>query len=41
MELNGFDNIASRRTIEKLGAVPIAKANVFENKILKNLEVRK
>ncbi len=36
-----YDNIASRRTIEKLGAVPITKDDVPEDEILKNLKAEK
>lgn len=38
---SNYDNIASRRTIEKLGAVPITKDDVAEDEILKNLQAEK
>ena len=36
-----YDNIASRKTIEKLGAVPITKDDVPEDEILKKLQEEK
>lgn len=35
---SGHDNIASRKTIEKLGAIPITADDVPDDKILKNLQ---
>lgn len=37
----GYDNIASRKTIEKLGAVPITNQDVPDDEILRDLQAEK
>ena len=38
---SGYDNVASRKTIEKLGAVPITKDDIPDVEILQNLQTEK
>ena len=38
---SGYDNIASRRTIEKLGAIPITASDVPDDQIIQELQAKK
>jgi len=38
---SGYDNIASRKTIEKLGATPITVSDVPDDEIIQNLRTEK